>query len=110
MCCVKKGATATNIESAVVEVGIDREMVNATFGSMHGLILEMVSDLSGAIVQPLEDHVTDVLIEFGNRQANAYSGSHLIALCRIALTEATRHSGIFSSEDLEGSRSASRNI
>src|ERR1700737_2110234 len=92
-------ATVTNIESAVDKAGVDRDEVNATFGSMHGLILEMVSDLSGAIVQPLEDHATDrtvrdVLIEFGNRLANTYSVSHLIALYRIALTEATRHSGI----------------
>lgn len=92
-------ATATNIESAVDKAGLDQDEVNAMFGSMHGLILEMVSDLSEAIVQPLEDHATDrtvrdVLIEFGNRLANAYSVSHLIALYRIALTEATRHSGI----------------
>jgi len=92
-------AMATHIESAVDKAGVDRDEVTAKFGSMHGLILEMVSDLSGTIVQPLEDHVTeqtvrDVLIEFGNRLANAYSVSHLIALYRIALTEATRHSGI----------------
>ena len=92
-------ATATNVESAVDKAGIDRDEVTAKFGSMHGLILEMVSDLSGAIMQPLEDHtmdrtVRDVLIDFGNRLANAYSVSHLVALYRIALTEATRHSGI----------------
>ncbi|MBN9617577.1 MAG: hypothetical protein BGO25_15765 [Acidobacteriales bacterium 59-55] len=92
-------ATVTNIESAVDKAGIDRDDVIAKFGSMHGLILEMVSDLSGALTQPLEDRATDrtvrdVLIDFGNRLANAYSVSHLIALYRIALTEATRHSGI----------------
>jgi AcrR family transcriptional regulator len=92
-------ATATNIESAVDKAGVDRDEVNATFGSMHGLILEMVSDLSGALIQPLEDQPTDrtvrdVLIEFGNRLAHTYSVSHLIALYRIALIEATRHSGI----------------
>jgi len=92
-------ATVTNIESAVDKAKIDREEVSAQFGSMHGLILEMVSDLSGALTQPLEDQATDravrdVLIDFGNRLANAYSVSHLIALYRIALTEATRHSGI----------------
>ena len=92
-------ATATNIESAVDKAGIDRNKVNAMFGSMHGLLLEMVSDLSGALIQPLEDHPTDrtvrdVLIEFGNRLTNTYSVSHLIALYRIALTEATRNSGI----------------
>ena len=94
----EEGATATNIESAVDKAGIDRDAINAAFGSMHGLILEMVSDLSQALIQPLEHHLTnrtvrDVLIEFGNRLANAYSVSHLIALYRIALTEATRHSG-----------------
>jgi AcrR family transcriptional regulator len=92
-------ATATDIESAVDKAGVDRDEVNATFGSMHGLILEMVSDLSGALIQPLEDRATDravqdVLIDFGNRLANTYSVSHLIALYRIALNEATRHSGI----------------
>src|ERR1700739_571249 len=92
-------AAATNIESAVTKAGIDRDEVRATFGSMQGLILEMVSELSEALVQPLEDHVSDrtvrdVLIEFGNRLAESYSVSHLIALYRIVLTEATRHSGI----------------
>jgi AcrR family transcriptional regulator len=92
-------ATATNIESAVDRAGICREAVTATFGSMHGLILEMVSDLSTAAIQPLEDHfdgqtVRDVLIAFGRSLVNIYCVSHLIALYRIALTEATRHSGI----------------
>jgi AcrR family transcriptional regulator len=92
-------ATATNIESAVDKAGINREAVATTFGSMHGLILEMVSDLSSAAIQPLEDHpdeqtVRDVLIEFGRRLVNIYCVSHLVALYRIALTEATRHSGI----------------
>jgi hypothetical protein len=48
-------AAATNIESAVTKAGVDRDEVRATFGSMQGLILEMVSDLSEALVQPLED-------------------------------------------------------
>ena len=92
-------ARATDIESAVDKAGIDRDEITATFGSMHGLILEMVSDLSGALIQPLEEHATDrpmreVLIEFGDRLADAYCASHLIALYRIALTEATRHTGI----------------
>jgi len=92
-------ATATNIETAVAKAGVDRDEVKATFGSMQGLILEMVSDLSDALIEPLEDHVADravrdVLIEFGNRLANSYSFSHLIALYRIVLTEATRHSGV----------------
>lgn len=92
-------ATATNIESAVDRAGVARNDVNAMFGSMHGLILEMVSVLSGELIQPLEDCTTErtvreVLIEFGNGLANTYSGSHLIALYRIVLTEATRHSGI----------------
>lgn len=91
--------TATNIESAVDKAGADRDEVNATFGSMHVLILEMVFDLSAALIRPLEEGskdrpVRDVLIEFGSRLAKTYSGSHLIALYRIALTEATRHSGI----------------
>lgn len=92
-------ATTTNIESAVDKAGIDRDAVNATFGSMHGLILEMVSDLSSAAIQPLHDcadqqTVRDVLIAFGRRLVNIYCVSHLVALYRIALTEATRHSGI----------------
>ena len=91
--------TATNIELAVYKAGVDRESVNATFGSMHGLILEMVSDLSGALIRPLECHqhhqtLRDVLIEFGRGVVETYSVSHLVALYRIALTEATRHSGI----------------
>jgi len=91
--------TATNIESAVDKARVDRNDVNAIFGSMHGLILEMVSGLSGELIQPLEDRTIDrtvreVLIEFGIRLANTYSASHLIALYRIVLTEATRHSGI----------------
>ena len=78
-------ATVTHIEPAVAKAGVDWDEVTAEFGSMHGLILEMVSDLSAAIVQPLERQVTDrtvrdVLIEFGNRFANAYSVSHLVAL------------------------------
>jgi AcrR family transcriptional regulator len=92
-------ATATSIESAVAKAGVDRDEVKATFGSMQGLILEMVSDLSKAMIEPLEDHVAertvrDVLLEFGNRLADSYSVSHLIALYRVVLTEATRHSGI----------------
>ena len=92
-------ATATSIESAVAIAGVDRYEVSATFGSMQGLILEMVSDLSEALIEPLKDHVAertvrDVLIEFGNRLADSYSVSHLIALYRIVLTEATQHSGI----------------
>lgn len=91
--------TATNIESAVSKAGIDRESIMAVFGSMHGLILEMVSDLSGALIEPLQRHakhhtLRDVLIEFGNRVVDTYSVSHLVSLYRIALTEATRHSGI----------------
>jgi len=92
-------AKATNIESVVAKAGVDRDEVNATFGSMQALILEMVSDLFESVIEPLEDHaadrtVRDVLIEFGNRLAKSYSVSHLIALYRIVLTEATRHSGI----------------
>lgn len=92
-------STATNIESAVDRAGVDRELVVATFGSMHGLILDMVSDLSGALIQPLECHPADqalreVLIDFGRLLVKTYSASHLVALYRIALTEATRHSGI----------------
>jgi len=34
------------------------------------------------------------LIAFGNGLADAYASSHLVALYRIALTEATRHTGI----------------
>jgi AcrR family transcriptional regulator len=92
-------ATATNIESAVDKAAVDRDDVIAKFGSMHGLILEMVSSLSEEIIQPLESNpmdrtMRDVLIEFGNRLAHTYSVSHLIALYRITLSEATRHSGI----------------
>ena len=36
----------------------------------------------------------EVLIEFGSLLAHTYSVSHLIALYRITLSEATRHSGI----------------
>jgi len=91
--------TVTNIESAVDKAGIDRNEVRARFGSMHGLILEMVSELSDSLIEPLEYNgedrqVHDVLIEFANRLADTYSASHLIALYRIALTEAIRHSGI----------------
>jgi AcrR family transcriptional regulator len=91
--------TTTNIESAVDRAAVPREVVTETFGSMHGLILEMVSDLSGALIQPLERHpsdraLRDVLIEFGLHLVNIYAVSHLVALYRIALTEATRHSGI----------------
>ena len=42
-------ATATNIESAVDKAGLDRDEVNAMCGSMHALIPEMVSDLSGTL-------------------------------------------------------------
>lgn len=92
-------AMATNIESAVDRAGVDRDEVDATFGSMRGLILEMVSDLWGELLRPLQDHVSDrplpdVLIAFGNRIADCYGGSHLIALYQIVLTEAARHSGI----------------
>lgn len=92
-------ATATNIESAVDKAGISREAVMVTFGSMHGLILEMVSDLSRAAMRPLKEHldgraVRDVLIAFGSSLVDIYCVSHLVALYRIAVTEATRHSGI----------------
>lgn len=95
----RERATVTNIESAVDKAGIERDEVIAKFGSMHCLILEMVSDLSEEIIQPLENHsvdraIRDVLIEFGNHLAHTYSASHLIALYRITLSEATRHSGI----------------
>lgn len=90
---------ATNIESAVDKASIGRDVVIATFGSMHCLILEMVSDLSEELIRPLENHpmdrtMRDVLIEFGDLLAHTYSVSHLIALYRITLSEATRHSGI----------------
>jgi hypothetical protein len=92
-------ATATNIESAVDKAGVERDEVIAQFGSMRCLILEMVSDLSEELIQPLENDpmdraMRDVLLEFGNRIAATYSVSHLIALYRITLSEATRHSGI----------------
>jgi hypothetical protein len=62
-------------------------------------MLDMVSELSEAMVEPLtfpaaDRAVRDVLIEFGNRLAHTHSDSHLNALYRIALTEATRHPGI----------------
>ena len=81
-------ATATNIEFAVDKAGVDRDEVTAVFGSVQALVLEMLSELSGALTRPLEDHTTDrtvrdVLIELGNRLANTYSVSHLIALYRI---------------------------
>jgi TetR/AcrR family transcriptional regulator, mexJK operon transcriptional repressor len=92
-------ATATNIESAVDKAALDRDEVIAQFGSMHGLILEMVSNLSEELIQPLERQsmdrtMRDVLIEFGIRLAHTYAASHLLALYRITLSEATRHSGI----------------
>ncbi|UWZ84372.1 TetR/AcrR family transcriptional regulator C-terminal domain-containing protein [Occallatibacter riparius] len=92
-------ATATYIESAVGKAGIDRELIIAVFGSMHGLILEMISELTDVLVRPLhrsQIHQTlrDVLIEFGGCVVDTHSTSHLVALYRIALTEATRHSGI----------------
>lgn len=90
---------ATNIESAVDKAAVDRHSVIAQFGSMHGLILEMVSNLSDELIQPLEQPsmgrtMRDVLIEFGIRLAHTYAASHLTALYRITLSEATRHSGI----------------
>ena len=99
MSCATTGQRSLISNRQLLKWGVDWDEVTAEFGSMHGLILEMVSDLSAAIVQPLERQVTDrtvrdVLIEFGNRFANAYSVSHLVALYRIALTEATRHSDI----------------
>jgi TetR/AcrR family transcriptional regulator, mexJK operon transcriptional repressor len=92
-------ATATNIESVVYKAAVDRDAVIAKFGSMHGLLLEMVSNLSDELIQPLEQQsmdrtMRDVLIEFGIRLAHTYAASHLIALYRITLSEATRHSGI----------------
>jgi len=91
--------TATNIESVVYKAAVDRDAVIAEFGSMHGLILEMVSDLSDELIQPLEQKsigrtMRDVLIEFGSQLAHTYAASHLIALYRITLSEATRHPGI----------------
>jgi hypothetical protein len=95
----KERARATDIKSAVEKAGFNENEVNAIFGSMHGLTLEMVSDLSDGLIKPLGDSnrdrpVRDVLIEFGNGLADAYASSHLVALYRIALTEATRHTGI----------------
>jgi hypothetical protein len=92
-------ATATNIESVVYKAAVDRDAVIAKFGSMHGLLLEMVSNLSDELIQPLEQQsmdrtMRDVLIEFGIRLTHTYAASHLIALYRITLSEATRHSGI----------------
>jgi AcrR family transcriptional regulator len=92
-------ATATNIESVVYKAAVDRDAVITRFGSMQGLILEMVSNLSDELIQPLEQQsldrtMRDVLIEFGIRLAHTYAASHLIALYRITLSEATRHSGI----------------
>jgi AcrR family transcriptional regulator len=92
-------ATATNIESVVDKAAVDRDAVIAKFGSMHGLLLEMVSNLSDELIQPLEQQsmdrtMRDVLIEFGIQLAHTYATSHLIALYRITLSEATRHSGI----------------
>jgi AefR-like transcriptional repressor, C-terminal domain len=59
----------------------------------------MVSDLSGELIEDLDGHTTnrtvrDVLIEFGTRLVSSYSVSHLTALYRIALSKATRDSGI----------------
>lgn len=91
--------SATNIESAVAKASIGLDEIITTFGSMHCLILEMVSDLSEELIRPLENPpvdrtIRDVLIEFGCLLAHTYSVSHLIALYRITLSEATRHSGI----------------
>jgi len=92
-------STDTDIELAMDRAGVNRDEVNSTCGSTHGLLLEMVSELSRSLIEPLEAKATDrtvrdVLVEFGNRLAETYSVSHLDSLYRIVLTEATRHSGI----------------
>jgi len=91
--------TSAGIESAVDKAGVGRNEVIARFGSMHGLILEMVSMLCRDLAAPLEQDLIgramrDVLVDFGTRLANTYSVSHLRTLYRIALSEATCHSGV----------------
>lgn len=92
-------ATIGDIETAVDKASVKRAEVDASFGSMHGLLLAMVSALSDELIRPLERDaiartLREVLLEFADQLAKIYSISHLVALYRLTLSEAKRHAGI----------------
>ena len=94
-----ESTTIGDIESALDKASVERAEVVTRFGSMHGLLLAMVSALSDELIRPLEREtiartMREVLLEFADQLARIYSISHLVALYRITLAEAKRHAGI----------------
>ena len=92
--------TATNIQSVVNRTDISAQDVIGEFGSMHGLTLALVSQLTDALSRPLQElpqgkeEFTDCLLRFGQGLAEAYCSSHVRALYRIAITESMRNSAL----------------
>lgn len=91
--------TATNIQSVVNRTDIAEQEVVSEFGSMHGLILALVSQQIDALSLPLQDdppqgkkEYMQRLLQFGQGVAEAYS-FYVRRLYRIAITESIRNSG-----------------
>lgn len=91
---------ASDLELIVRKANISTAEVTECFGSMNQLLMQMMTALADSLLQPLDDHpapetsLETVLLAFGENLANAFRNSYLTGLYRIALTEATRHTGV----------------
>jgi AcrR family transcriptional regulator len=92
--------TATDIEMVVNRTDISEQELIREFGSMHGLILALATELIDALSLPLRDppqgkeEIVQRLLQFGQGCSEAYTSSYLRGLYRIAITESIRHSGL----------------
>lgn len=92
--------TATDIQIVINRTDISEEEIASEFGSVHGLLLALISQMTDALSVPLLDppqsraKFTKGLLQFGRGVAEAYSLSELRGLYRIAITESIRNSGL----------------
>ena len=90
----------SDLELIVRKANISTAEVMEYFGSVNQLLMQMMTALADSLLRPLDDHpppeasLETVLLAFGENLANAYRNSYLTGLYRIALTEATRHTGV----------------
>lgn len=90
----------SNLELVIRKANISTAEVTECFGSVNQLLLQMVTALTDSVLVPLDDHAVSeaslesVLLAFGENVVNGYRNSYVTGIYRIALTEATRHTGM----------------
>lgn len=94
------GNKASDLQLAVIKANVSTAEIDEYFGGVSQLLIEMITAQTDLLLQTLaEDRLAaasleDVLAAFGNAVTSAYHNSCLASLYRIALTEATRHTGV----------------